>query len=85
MKAWRATLLLAAAVLAAIAQPGTVFTATGLDAGAGNWRMIALTGPTQIAVAPPGQVTAARLSGGADGDQDPYNNLCLRYFGINII
>ena len=58
MKAWRATLLLAAAVVAAIAQPRTVFTATGLDAGAGNWRMIALTGPTQIAVAPPGQVTA---------------------------
>ena len=58
MKAWRATLLLAAAVVAAIAQPGTVFTATGLDAGAGNWRMIALTGPTQIAVAAPGQVTA---------------------------
>jgi hypothetical protein len=59
MKTWRVTLLLAAAVLASIAQPRTVFTATGLDAGAGNWRMIALTGPTQIAVPPPGQVTGA--------------------------
>jgi hypothetical protein len=58
MKAWRVTLLLAAALLAAVAQPRTVFTATGLDAGAGNWRMIALTGPTQIAVPPPGQVTS---------------------------
>jgi hypothetical protein len=59
MKAWRVMVLLAAAVLAALAQPWTVFTATGLDAGAGNWRMIALTGPTQIAVPPPGQVTGA--------------------------
>lgn len=58
MKTWRATLLVAAAVLTSIAQPRIVFTAAGLDAGAGNWRMIALTGPTQIAVAPPGQVTA---------------------------
>jgi hypothetical protein len=59
MNAWRVMLLLAAAVLAVVAQPRTVFTATGLDAGAGNWRMIALTGPTQIAVPPPGQVTGA--------------------------
>jgi hypothetical protein len=58
MKAWRVTSLLAIALLAAIAQPQTVFTATGLDAGAGNWRMIALSGPTHIAVPPPGQVTS---------------------------
>jgi hypothetical protein len=42
----------------ALAQPGTVFTDAGLDAGAGNWRMIP-HGPTQIAVAAPGQVTSA--------------------------
>ena len=29
---------------------------TGTDAGAGNWQMIVLSGPTQIAVAAPGQV-----------------------------
>ena len=32
-------------------------TATGTDRGAGNWQMIALTGPTQFTVPPPGQVT----------------------------
>ena len=58
MRTWRVILLLAAAVAVAIAQPRTVFTATGLDAGAGNWRMIAMTGPTQFAVAAPGQVTS---------------------------
>jgi membrane-associated phospholipid phosphatase len=41
----------------ALAQPTTVFTAPNSDPGAGNWRMIALTGPTQIAVAPPGPVS----------------------------
>jgi hypothetical protein len=58
MRTSRAILLLAAAAVAAIAQPDTVYTATGLDAGAGNWRMIFMTGPTQVAVAAPGQVTS---------------------------
>ena len=34
----------------------TVFTAPALDADAGQWRMIVLTGPTQIPVPPPAQV-----------------------------
>ena len=34
------------------------FTAPSLDADAGTWRMIALTGPTQFAVAPPTSVTS---------------------------
>lgn len=35
----------------------TTLRAAGADAGAGNWRMIVLTGPTQFAVAPPGSTT----------------------------
>jgi membrane-associated phospholipid phosphatase len=35
-----------------------VLTAPGTDAGAGNWQMVVLTGPTQFAVAPPGQVSS---------------------------
>ncbi|HVQ15262.1 MAG TPA: hypothetical protein VMS40_16785, partial [Vicinamibacterales bacterium] len=31
--------------------------AAGTDAGAGNWRMIVLTGPTQFAVAAPASTT----------------------------
>ena len=44
--------------------------AAGTDAGAGNWQMIVLTGPTQIAVAAAGAGHRPRLSGGADGDQE---------------
>jgi hypothetical protein len=44
--------------LLAVIPTKTVLTAPS-DAGAGNWRMIALTGPTQFAVAPPAQVSGA--------------------------
>ena len=37
--------------------PTTSLKAASTDAGAGNWRMIVLTGPTQFAVAPPGSTT----------------------------
>jgi len=38
--------------------PGTTaLNAAGIDAGAGSWRMIVLTGPTQFAVAAPGSTT----------------------------
>ena len=37
--------------------PPTSLKAASTDAGAGNWRMIVLTGPTQIAVAAPGSTT----------------------------
>jgi len=37
--------------------PTTSLKAASTDAGAGNWRMIVLTGPTQIAVAAPGSTT----------------------------
>jgi hypothetical protein len=50
--------LWAGAALLAVIPTRTVLTAPA-DAGAGNWRMIALTGPTQFAVAPPAQVTGA--------------------------
>ena len=40
----------------AVAATSTGLAAASTDAGAGNWQMIVLTGPTQIAVAPPGQV-----------------------------
>jgi hypothetical protein len=42
-------------VIAATASP---LSAQGNDAGAGLWKMIVLTGPTQIPVAPPAQVTS---------------------------
>ncbi len=45
------------AVVMALAPAGTGSTATSTDAGAGNWQMIVLTGPTQFGVAPPAQVT----------------------------
>jgi membrane-associated phospholipid phosphatase len=48
--------LLAAAMICA--STNTSLTAAGTDAGAGNWQMIVLSGPTQVAVAPPGQVTS---------------------------
>lgn len=50
-----------AVVAAALAlTPGDMgLRAAPLDEGAGNWRMVVLTGPTQIAVAPPTQVTSA--------------------------
>jgi len=38
--------------------PTTSLKAASTDAGAGNWRMIVLTGPTQIAVAAPGSTTS---------------------------
>ena len=37
--------------------PTTSLKAASTDAGAGNWRMIVLTGPTQFAVAAPGSTT----------------------------
>ena len=37
--------------------PTTSLRAASTDAGAGNWRMIVLTGPTQFAVAAPGSTT----------------------------
>lgn len=40
-----------------LAPTATSLGAAGTDAGAGNWRMIVLTGPTQFAVAPPGSTT----------------------------
>ena len=40
------------------ARPGLTQAQTRLDAGAGTWRMIALTGPTQFTVAPPTAVTS---------------------------
>ena len=43
---------------------------TSTDAGAGNWRMIALTGPTQIVVPAPAQTEQRRLPGGAGRDQE---------------
>ena len=46
------------AALIALAPVSPAFTAPSLDAGAGSWQMIVLTGPTQFAVAPPSQVTA---------------------------
>jgi hypothetical protein len=46
-----------AAALIVCAPTGTGLRAAGNDAGAGNWQMIVLSGPTQIAVPPPGQVT----------------------------
>ena len=50
--------LIVASALALV--PSTpALTAPPLDAGAGNWRMVLLTGPAQIAVAPPTQVTSA--------------------------
>ena len=50
--------LVVASALALV--PSTpALTAPPLDAGAGNWRMVVLTGPTQFAVAPPTQVTSA--------------------------
>jgi membrane-associated phospholipid phosphatase len=36
----------------------SVLTAPGTDAGAGNWQMVVLSGPTQFAVAPPSQVSS---------------------------
>jgi membrane-associated phospholipid phosphatase len=51
---------LSCCVVAAIvvgAPAGTGLRAASHDAGAGNWQMIVLSGPTQIPVAPPGQVT----------------------------
>ena len=40
------------------ASSGLTQSQASLDAGAGSWRMIALTGPTQFAVAPPTSVTS---------------------------
>jgi membrane-associated phospholipid phosphatase len=40
-----------------LAATSTSLTAQGTDAGAGNWRMIGLTGPTQFGVPPPGSTT----------------------------
>jgi len=55
MRLFRRTfwLLLAALSFA----PTTTLRAASTDAGAGNWRMIVLTGPTQFAVAAPGSTT----------------------------
>jgi hypothetical protein len=50
------TWFLAGFMAAAPASPA--LTAPSLDAGAGTWRMITLTGPTQFTVAPPAQVTS---------------------------
>jgi hypothetical protein len=47
---------LAAAVIVC-APTSTGLSAASNDAGAGNWQMIVLSGPTQIAVAPPAQIT----------------------------
>lgn len=44
--------------LMAVAPASPASTASSIDAGAGTWRMIALTGPTQFVVAPPAQVTS---------------------------
>ena len=48
------------AIAAALAVIGarTSLSAASTDAGAGNWQMITLTSPTQIAVAPPSQTSA---------------------------
>jgi hypothetical protein len=58
MRVPRTPFLLLAVAVMAVTQPKTVFTAPGMDPGAGNWRMIVLSGPTQIAVPLPGQVTS---------------------------
>ena len=50
--------LLIAAIALAPAAAG-VAAAAGNDPGAGNWRMIALTGPTQFSVPPPAQVAGS--------------------------
>ena len=55
--------------------PTTGLTAAGTDAGAGNWRMIVLSGPTQFAVAAPGQHHRPRLPGGIERDQDAQSRL----------
>jgi membrane-associated phospholipid phosphatase len=48
---------------AALVLPATMtFAAPPLDAGAGNWRMMVLTGPTQIAVPLPAQVGGAEYT-----------------------
>ena len=48
--------LIAAAI--AFASAGSGNAASNPDAGAGNWQMITLTGPTQFAVPAPGQVSS---------------------------
>ena len=44
-------------VLGLALAPATTVVAAPLDANAGNWRMVVLTGPTQIAVPMPSQVS----------------------------
>jgi membrane-associated phospholipid phosphatase len=45
------------AAVMALVPTTTGLQAASADAGAGNWRMIVLTGPTQFAVSPPGSTT----------------------------
>lgn len=59
MRRWRILALWMGAAVMAVLPTRTVHTAP-LDAGAGNWRMIALSGPTQFLVPAPTQI------GGAD-------------------
>ena len=56
MRLSRTCLLWTGAALMAVLPTRTVLTAP-LDAGAGNWRMIVLSGPTQFSVPPPSQTS----------------------------
>lgn len=56
LRGWSGCLAL---VAVALGQTSTGRGATPTDAGAGNWQMVVLTGPTQFAVAPPAQTTGA--------------------------
>jgi membrane-associated phospholipid phosphatase len=58
MIAPRRVLVWSLAALMAVLPATTGLTAPYNDAGAGTWQMIVLTSPTQIAVAPPGQVSS---------------------------
>ena len=57
MSVRRTTTLLIAAAVTALAPLSPSAQTANTDAGAGNWRMVVLTGPTQITVPPPAQTT----------------------------
>jgi len=56
-------------------EPLPALTPAGVDAGAGTWKMLVLTGPTQIAVPPPSPVSASDYQAELTQIKDAQRNL----------